>query len=150
SDARQLFASRLATEGIAYSESASPLCVRVDSHRLVLAIVNIVFNAADALRGQHDARIHVEVCSGGADSVKLHVDDKGTGLSDEVLPHLFKPFFTTKPPGLGVGLGLALSAHSLELMSGRIVAANRPEGGTRFTLVLPLAPAQAGDPRVCA
>jgi len=139
-DARQLFAPRLGVERIEHDEEVASVAVQVDPQRLALAVANLVFNAADAVAGQavRRIRIHAARCDG---AVELHVDDTGPGLPDEVLARLFEPFFTTKPEGKGLGLGLALSAESLAAMGGRIVAGNRPEGGARFSIVLP---AEAG------
>ncbi|HEX6706529.1 MAG TPA: ATP-binding protein [Albitalea sp.] len=135
-DARQLFGPRLALERIAYVEEVAALPVQVDPQRLALALANLVFNAADALAGASNGQIRIEAgCA--TEIVELHVDDNGPGLPEAVRARLFEPFFTTKPEGKGLGLGLALSAESLAAMGGRIVAENRPEGGARFTVVLP-------------
>jgi signal transduction histidine kinase len=137
-DARQLFAPRLEVLRIAHAEDVPSLGVDVDPQRLALALANLVLNAADAMASspQRSVRIHATPDDDG--SIAIHVDDCGPGLSDEVRARLFEPFFTTKPAGQGLGLGLALSAESLAAMGGRIVAANRPEGGARFSIVLPL------------
>jgi len=137
-DARQLFGPRLAVERVSYEEVVDTLALRVDPQRLALAVANLVFNAADAVRGRPAPQVRVEARVAG-DVVELHVDDNGPGLPDAVLGRLFEPFFTTKPEGQGLGLGLAISAESLAAMGGRIVPANRPEGGARFTIVLPAA-----------
>ena len=64
--------------------------------------------------------------------------DTGPGLSADVLPRLFHPFFTTKPPGEGSGLGLSVSYGIIAEHQGRLRAENRPEGGAVFTVELPL------------
>jgi two-component system C4-dicarboxylate transport sensor histidine kinase DctB len=135
-DARQLYGPRLTVERIGYSEDMPTLAVQVDPQRLALALSNLVFNAADALRGRADPQVRIEARA-TAEAVELQVDDNGPGLGDAVLARLFEPFFTTKPEGQGLGLGLALSAESLAAMGGKIVAGNRAEGGARFTIVLP-------------
>ena len=73
----------------------------------------------------------------------LTVRDNGAGLSEEAFARLFEPFFTTKPAGQGLGLGLTLSAGILNENGGSLSAANHPDGGASFTLVLPLAPHEA-------
>jgi signal transduction histidine kinase len=70
--------------------------------------------------------------------VRLVVEDNGPGLAPEVLSRLFEPFFTTKPPGKGTGLGLALCQEYVTRSGGTLHAENRPEGGARFVLTLPL------------
>lgn len=68
----------------------------------------------------------------------IEVNDNGHGISDDVLDQLFDPFFTTKDPGEGTGLGLSICARLVEGMGGRIDAENRPEGGARFVIRLPV------------
>jgi len=137
-DARHLFAPRLALLRVVHDEEVPSVMVDVDPQRLALALANLVFNAADAMAGSPQRRLRVHGERAG-DEVFLHVDDSGPGVPEDVLPHLFEPFFTTKPAGQGLGLGLALSAESLAAMRGRIVVANRAEGGARFSIVLPAA-----------
>lgn len=134
-DARQLFEPRLVVERIALEVELPSVTVAVDPQRLALAVANLVFNAADALAGRAEPRIwlHARV---GACAVVLQVDDNGPGLSADVQAHLFEPFFTTRPQGLG--LGLILSSESLSAMDGRLTAGQRPGGGARFTIELPL------------
>ena len=64
----------------------------------------------------------------------------GSGFTDEALSHLFEPFFTTKRPGEGLGLGLTISRDILRDFGGDLLAAPAPEGGARFTILLPTAP----------
>jgi two-component system NtrC family sensor kinase len=67
----------------------------------------------------------------------LTVDDEGPGIPPEALPRIFEPFFTTKPEG--TGLGLSISQRIAQALGGSLTAENRPGGGARFTLLLPLA-----------
>jgi len=69
-------------------------------------------------------------------AVVLVVEDSGPGIPVEVMPRLFEPFFTTREPGQGTGLGLAVSLHLAEGMGGRLVAENAPGGGARFSVHL--------------
>ena len=68
----------------------------------------------------------------------LVVEDDGPGIPEPVLQRLFQPFFTTKPVGKGTGLGLSISYDIVRRMGGDITADNRPEGGARFKITLPL------------
>jgi len=73
--------------------------------------------------------------------VELLISDNGTGISVEHLPHIFEPFFTTKEVGKGTGLGLA-TVHGIVAQSGGYIWAQSTDAeGTRFTVLLPLAPA---------
>ena len=66
--------------------------------------------------------------------VSIAVRDTGPGIAEDVLPRLFEPFVTTKAPGAGLGLGLAISSGIVGEFGGSLVAANRSEGGAEFTI----------------
>ena len=68
----------------------------------------------------------------------LLVEDNGPGFAPEVLPRLFESFFTTKEPEKGTGLGLSISRELVERFGGTLRAENRPEGGARLCLELPV------------
>ena len=74
------------------------------------------------------------------------VRDHGPGLSEAAQQHLFQPFFTTKEAGVGLGLGLALSAGIVRECGGTLTGTNHPDGGAAFTLRLPLAPSPPHTP----
>jgi signal transduction histidine kinase len=65
--------------------------------------------------------------------------DNGPGIPEQVLGRLFDRMVTTKPKGAGTGLGLRICRRIVEEMQGTISAANRPEGGACFEILLPLA-----------
>jgi len=83
-------------------------------------------------------KLEVQAALGAGEVIVLTVADNGPGIPDEHLPHLFDPFFTTKPVGQGTGLGLSISYGIVERHGGKLEAANRPEGGAVFTLLLPM------------
>ena len=83
---------------------------------------NLVQNALDAAR----SRVEVHVASG----LVLVVDD-GPGLPPPVVERMFEPFYTTKPPGMGTGLGLSVTRHLLELLGG-LLQFDSDDKGTRF------------------
>ena len=70
--------------------------------------------------------------------MEFHVTDRGTGLTDEARLHAGEPFFTTKPPGSGVGLGLFLVRLLSQRMGGDFELMPQPTGGTRAVLRIPL------------
>jgi CheY-like chemotaxis protein len=76
--------------------------------------------------------------------VCICLEDDGTGIAPEVLPHIFEPFFTTKELGRGTGLGLAMVYGFVKQSGGYVYAENRPEGGARFSVYLPVATGEDG------
>jgi signal transduction histidine kinase len=73
----------------------------------------------------------------GATIARIEVEDNGLGLREEDSRRIFDPFYTTKEPGRGTGLGLAVSASLIDRMGGMIGASGRPEGGAVFSIALP-------------
>ena len=110
--------------------------VRGDHERLRQLLLNLLFNAADALGG--NGRIEVRA-SNGQGVVRLTVEDDGPGIDETILDQVFDPFVTTKPTGQGTGLGLAVCHTIVGRLGGSIEAGNRPEGGAVFAVTLPVA-----------
>ena len=98
-------------------------------------LFNILQNAAQAMNGVGaiDAESRIE-----DRTVRIRICDSGPGIRPDLLPRVFEPFFTTKAPGEGTGLGLAISYEIAHELGGTIDASNRPQGGARFDVVLPL------------
>jgi signal transduction histidine kinase len=96
---------------------------------------NLIDNAIDAVDGHGRVTLRT---SYDDEWVIVEVEDDGPGIPDEALPHLFDPFYTTKPPGSGTGLGLNIS-HNIVVQKhgGRIDVDSRP-GRTRFTVRIPI------------
>ncbi|MGB5349252.1 MAG: ATP-binding protein [Polyangiales bacterium] len=110
--------------------------VRGDHERLRQLLLNLLFNAADALGGKG----HIEVRTrNGAGVVELLVEDDGPGIDSEILDQVFDPFVTTKAAGQGTGLGLAVCYTIVERLGGTIEASNRKQGGASFEVRLPAA-----------
>jgi signal transduction histidine kinase len=105
------------------------------SFQLQQVLLNLVVNAQEELRGSPGRREITIVGRLEADRVVLDVCDTGRGIPRSVLPHVFEPFYTTKPSG--AGLGLAMSAGIAESLRGTLTAENRREGGALFRLTLP-------------
>lgn len=119
--------------------SEPPVCALCDANRLEQVLVNLIGNALDAMNGQPGARVEIDVTATATMAV-LRVRDHGAGLAEEALSRLFEPFFTTKEAGVGLGLGLAISAGIVNDFGGTLNGANHPDGGALFTLEIPLAP----------
>ncbi|AKI99799.1 phospho-acceptor domain-containing protein [Archangium gephyra] len=113
---------------------------KAEPRRLGQVLLNLLLNAADAIEDAkvQDGRVAVRAEVVGQ-WVRVVVEDNGPGITAENLPRLFTTFFTTKDPGKGTGLGLALSRQYVEAFGGTLRAENRPEGGARFIVELPVA-----------
>lgn len=112
----------------------APVMVMADRIRLEQVIINLLRNALDATRDVAEPRIDLTLTMG--DTAMLTVADNGPGITD--LDKLFEPFWTTKKPGEGVGLGLAISSGIVTDLGGRLTARNGDDGGAVFDLSLPL------------
>lgn len=119
--------------------SALP-AVSVDPMLITQVLSNLIINAAQA--SPPGATVLIEAAlrdHKGQSMLAVSVRDEGQGISDAVMPHLFQPFYTTKPRGNG--LGLALSQNIAREHGGLIVATNRTDrSGADFTLLVPLQP----------
>jgi len=117
-----------------------------DRHALQQVVLNLVTNAAHALAGNEAGRPRtIRINTWFDQRVRLRVADTGPGIPEEVLPHLFTPFFTTKEPGHGTGLGLSITYSIVEAHGGQITVERPPEGGAAFLVELP--PAGADVPQ---
>ena len=99
------------------------------------ALRNLLSNAFDATGSDGDVRLDVSQQHG---ELTFRVEDDGSGMSENVLARATEPFFTTKPRGQGMGLGLFLAQSVAEQMGGRLELSSQPGRGTRVSLVLPL------------
>lgn len=113
-----------------------------DANRLQQVIVNLLGNALDAMAGQTHPRVEISAQPAG-ERVRLVLRDHGPGLAPEALARLFEPFFTTKEAGVGLGLGLTISAGILKDFGGCLTGANHPAGGAQFMLEIPCATEEA-------
>jgi PAS domain S-box-containing protein len=130
--------------------------VDADAGALELAILNLAFNARDAMKdgGKLKISAHNVVLDGKPDGVKgehvaLTVADTGEGMSRDVMERVFEPFFTTKSFGEGTGLGLSQVFGFTKQIGGGISVDSKPGEGATFTLYLPASRgATAGESRV--
>jgi two-component system, NtrC family, C4-dicarboxylate transport sensor histidine kinase DctB len=108
--------------------------VMADRLRLEQVIINLLRNALDATKDTKDPQIDILLSAG--ETATLTVRDNGHGITD--LDNLFEPFYTTKKPGEGVGLGLAISSGIVTDLGGRLTARNGDGGGAVFEMQLPI------------
>jgi signal transduction histidine kinase len=108
------------------------------AHAVESDVIHVVFHLLlNAMQmGGEDVPLVVQVVREG-DEIAVRVADRGPGVKDGDLPHLFAPFYTTRRPGEHIGLGLSLCWELARRCGGRLEAANRAGGGAVFTLSLP-------------
>ena len=118
--------------------------VNADAGALELAMLNLAFNARDAMKEGGSLKIsaHNEVLNGQPDGLRgehvaLSVTDTGTGMSRDVVNRVFEPFFTTKSFGEGTGLGLSQVFGFMKQIGGAVTVKSEPGRGSAFTLYLP-------------
>ncbi len=119
--------------------------VAIAAHALTQAVLNLVVNAGEAIPGppvikrrQGHVRVWAELRQdSGGPWVRLGVTDNGTGMSQDVKRRAFEMFYTTKPRGLGTGLGLALVRRVVERAGGRVEVESEVNHGTSVVLIVP-------------
>ena len=111
--------------------------VRADRMKLDQVLLNLLTNAADACAESDKPciRIRTRDCDGG---VAIEIEDTGPGICESTRSQLFTPFFTTKQPGAGTGLGLYISRRIVEEHGGSIGFRCPESGGTIFSVYLPV------------
>jgi len=131
--------------------SSEPVVVFVDRSQLEQVLINLVVNSNDAI----DTIGTITITTSNSDpkhvahepgppSGWLQVNDDGSGIPSDVMPHIFDPFFSTKPPQTGTGLGLATTYGIVAQSDGAITAESTPGAGTTMTIELPSSAGQQG------
>jgi signal transduction histidine kinase len=118
------------TEGVGH--------IQIDERQLEQAIINLVVNARDAMPVAGEIAIATSRSSIGW--VTIAVTDTGVGIDESAMSRLFEPFYTTKPPGRGTGLGLPVVLATVENARGEVRVNSAPGRGTTFELRFPPAP----------
>jgi signal transduction histidine kinase len=140
------------------SRNSEDLIAYADPTRMQQIVMNLAVNARDAMPegGRLDIELERVTVERGrsplrpkmapGDWIKLAVSDNGSGIPLEVMPHIFEPFYTTKGPGEGTGLGLAQVYGIVEQHGGRIDVTTEIDQGTTFTIYLPALGVQPFEP----
>lgn len=109
-----------------------------DGIQIQQVVLNLFLNAFDALEGSAGPRrVVVRAAPEGSGGVRVSVRDSGSGIGAEEMHHIFEPFFSTKPNGLGMGLPINLAI--VEAHAGRLWAEHNPDRGMTFHVFLPAA-----------
>jgi two-component system, sensor histidine kinase RegB len=117
---------------IACAEPEAPIVA--PQRALVRVVTNLVSNAFDA--SPDDGLVDLRIERGGR-TASFTVEDRGTGMTREVAERAVEPFFTTKSPGRGLGLGLFLARSFADSIGGSLEIRSKPKEGTTVTLVVP-------------
>ncbi len=111
--------------------------IQADTVMLEQILLNLMRNGMEAMRATEAVQRHLVVSTALAEnSLLVSVADHGSGISPEAIEHLFEPFYTTKPEGMGMGLNICRSI--IESHKGRMWVEDNPKGGTIFCFTLPL------------
>jgi signal transduction histidine kinase len=127
--------------------------VRGNAARLCQVFLNLLINAAHAIAPGQVERNEIRLVArqGPGSRVVVEVSDTGCGIPAENLERIFRPFFTTKPAGVGSGLGLSVCQRIIAMHGGEILVESRPGRGTTFRIVLPVhAAGQSSQPEALA
>jgi two-component system C4-dicarboxylate transport sensor histidine kinase DctB len=139
-----LLMARLRDGGIEVSVHVEPssLAVSADEARLEQVLINLLSNAIDALEGAETRRIDIRADMGAGHEnglCDITIRNSGPCIDPDILPRLFEPFVTSKPPGKGLGLGLVISIQIVRSFGGSLRAVNLVPTGAQFTIELPIA-----------
>lgn len=134
----------LERRGITLTSTFQPGCYTIARRdNLAQVVLNLTLNAMDACQNSPHPAVSVHVAEAG-EHVALVVEDNGPGVPDSAIPHIFKPFYTTKERGAGTGLGLKICADVVSGHGGHIEVHQRAGGGASFRVLLPRAREDSG------
>ena len=140
--------ARLEAEGITVRLHLEPVPdIWADHNHFQEVLLHLLQNAQHAVRGARSGGVLTISVKPAPAGVRIEVADDGPGIPPEHLPRIFNPFFTTKQPGDGRGLGLSVAHSIIAEHGGRIWVENRPGGGAVFMIDLPIGkPEPAREP----
>ena len=136
-DAIKTMGSRAETLNIRILRNYTSGIPQIRSGNLFQVFCNLIKNALDAMPDGGELSISTRLAAD--DTAVVEFRDTGTSFAAENADAIFEPFFTTKDKGKGTGLGLAICKDIVERYHGRITAENVPQGGSIFTVYLPVA-----------
>jgi two-component system sensor kinase FixL len=112
--------------------------VRGDRVQLQQVVLNLVLNGLEAMRepGAGERTLVIRTARDGAAGVEVAVQDSGIGIDEQEVDRMFRPLYTTKPEGLGMGLAIARTI--VDAHGGRLGAANNVHGGATFRFTVPV------------
>jgi signal transduction histidine kinase len=129
--------------GLELSLAAVPCLTTVDVNQLENAVMNLVMNGRDAMATQAAPRLVIETGLEPDGRVRVAVTDIGEGMTKDEAERAVEPFYTTKPPGQGTGLGLSQVYGFVRQSGGEVRIDSEPGRGTTVSLVFPAAGASS-------
>jgi C4-dicarboxylate-specific signal transduction histidine kinase len=118
----------------------NPLVVNLPEGELTQVIINIINNAKDALREnnlEENRNISINVYEASSNAI-ITIEDNAGGIPDNVLPHIFEPYFTTKHKSIGTGLGLHMCYQIVTKTFHGNIHVKNIQNGAKFFIELPL------------
>jgi two-component system, sensor histidine kinase and response regulator len=125
----------------AFQCSSQPHCVEMRASAVAQPLDLLQFKD-----GPQERMLNVEHFENAAPLLAIAIRDNGPGIPPELLPRIFQPYFTTKPEGLGTGLGLGIVQRLIKHSKGALHVRTRLGAGTTFTVYLPAAPLGPASP----
>jgi len=135
-DAIKTMDTRAEASNVRVLRNYAPGIPQIGNGNLFQVFCNLIKNALDAMPDGGEMSISTRLAAD--DTAIVQFRDTGTGFAAENADAIFEPFFTTKDKGKGTGLGLAICKDIVERYHGRITAENAPQGGSIFTVYLPV------------
>ena len=136
-DAIKTMDTRAEASNVRLLRNYAPGIPQIGNGNLFQVFCNLIKNALDAMPDGGELSISTRLAAD--DTAVVEFRDTGSGFAAENADAIFEPFFTTKDKGKGTGLGLAICKDIVERYHGRITAENDPQGGSIFTVYLPVA-----------
>ena len=129
-----LYKAKLKEKGITFEIEIAPpdLFIEADLELIEQVIINLIQNALDAMHDINDPRLLLKAARNGSNLTEISVSDNGPGISDEVLEHIFLPFYSTKSNNSGIGL--SLSQQIMMLHHGRLEVSSVLQKGATFIM----------------
>jgi signal transduction histidine kinase len=117
-------------------DDGPPVIAEICAQEIKQVMLNLITNGLDSV--EPDGTVKISITQYGAEA-RITVEDNGCGMTEEVVQHLFEPFFTRRRGGQGTGLGLSITYRIVEEHDGQIAAHSAGLGkGSKFTVTLPL------------
>jgi signal transduction histidine kinase len=112
--------------------------VTISDPQIQQVVFNLLTNAEQAIRASEIGKGRIKVSTASANGLaRITVEDNGPGIPKETLQKIGEPFFTTKPAGIGTGLGVSISKRIVEAHGGKLLIESDPGRRTVFTIELP-------------